>query len=43
MAKVLGFLKDQSGATSFECGLVAAGVAIAIMAAINSMGAHLFR
>jgi len=43
MTKVVVFLRDQSGATSFECGLVAAGVAIAVMAAINSMGAHLFR
>ena len=32
------FLADQSGATSIEYALIAAGIALAIIAAVNSLG-----
>jgi pilus assembly protein Flp/PilA len=35
------FLKDESGATAIEYGLIAAGIAVAIIAAVNSVGTAL--
>ena len=35
------FLKDESGATAIEYGLIAAGIALAIIAVINGLGAKL--
>jgi len=35
------FGKDQSGATAIEYGLIAAGISIAIIAAVNSLGTNL--
>jgi pilus assembly protein Flp/PilA len=35
------FLTDQSGATSIEYALIAAGIALAIIAAVNSLGTTL--
>jgi len=35
------FLADQSGATAIEYGLIAAGIAIAIITAVNSVGTAL--
>ena len=35
------FLSDQSGATAIEYGLIAAGIAIAIITAVNSVGTSL--
>jgi pilus assembly protein Flp/PilA len=35
------FVKDQSGATAIEYGLIAAGIAIAIIAAVNGLGTAL--
>jgi len=32
------FLKDESGATAIEYALIAAGIAIAIIAAVNGAG-----
>jgi pilus assembly protein Flp/PilA len=32
------FLKDQSGATAIEYGLIAAGIAVVIIAAVQSVG-----
>jgi len=32
------FLQDESGATAIEYALIASGIAIAIMAAVNSLG-----
>ncbi len=32
------FAKDQSGATAIEYGLIAAGISIAIIAAVNGLG-----
>jgi pilus assembly protein Flp/PilA len=35
------FLKDESGATAIEYGLIAAGIAVAIIAAVNTLGTSL--
>ena len=35
------FIADQSGATSIEYALIAAGIALAIIAAVNSLGTTL--
>jgi pilus assembly protein Flp/PilA len=37
----LRFLSDQSGATAIEYGLIAAGIALAIIAAVNGLGTNL--
>ncbi|MGA3190688.1 MAG: Flp family type IVb pilin, partial [Bryobacteraceae bacterium] len=34
----LKFWADQSGATAIEYGLIAAGIALAIIAAVNGLG-----
>jgi pilus assembly protein Flp/PilA len=38
---ILTFLKDESGATAIEYGLIAAGIAIAIITAVNGVGTKL--
>jgi pilus assembly protein Flp/PilA len=35
------FLQDQSGATAIEYGLIAAGISVAIIAVVNSLGSQL--
>lgn len=35
------FLADQSGATAIEYGLIAAGISLAIIAAVNGLGTTL--
>ena len=35
------FVKDESGATAIEYGLIAAGIAIAIIAAVQAVGTQL--
>lgn len=35
------FLKNESGATAIEYGLIAAGIAIAIITAVNGVGSSL--
>ena len=35
------FLSDESGATAIEYGLIAAGIAVAIIAAVQSVGSAL--
>ncbi|MEA2909918.1 MAG: pilus assembly protein Flp/PilA [Bradyrhizobium sp.] len=35
------FLSDESGATAIEYGLIAAGIAIAIITAVNGVGSAL--
>jgi len=35
------FVKDESGATAIEYGLIAAGISIAIIAAVNLVGTDL--
>ena len=38
---VAKFLADRSGATAIEYGLIAAGIALAIIAAVNGLGTSL--
>ena len=38
---VLRFLKDSSGATAIEYGLIAAGISVAIIAVVNTLGSTL--
>jgi pilus assembly protein Flp/PilA len=35
---IKSFVKDESGATAIEYGLIAAGIAVAIIAAVNGLG-----
>jgi pilus assembly protein Flp/PilA len=35
------FVKDESGATAIEYGLIAAGISLAIIAAVNGIGTNL--
>ncbi|GIQ78066.1 Flp family type IVb pilin [Bradyrhizobium sp. ma5] len=35
------FLKNEAGATAIEYGLIATGIAIAIIAAVNGVGTNL--
>jgi pilus assembly protein Flp/PilA len=35
------FVKDESGATAIEYGLIAAGIALAIIAVVNGLGTNL--
>jgi pilus assembly protein Flp/PilA len=42
MARLLTqFCKDQSGATAIEYGLIAAGIAVAIIAVVQGLGTNL--
>ena len=35
------FMKDESGATAIEYGLIAAGISVAIIAVVNTLGSQL--
>jgi pilus assembly protein Flp/PilA len=35
---IKSFLRDESGATAIEYGLIAAGISVAIIAAVNGLG-----
>jgi pilus assembly protein Flp/PilA len=37
----LKFMSDESGATAIEYGLIAAGIALAIIAVVNGLGTNL--
>lgn len=39
--RILRFLKDDGGATAIEYGLIAAGISIAIVAAVQALGTNL--
>ena len=41
MSKVLAFLRDDSGATAIEYGLIAAGISVVIIATVNTIGSTL--
>jgi pilus assembly protein Flp/PilA len=42
MKKILAkFVKDESGATAIEYGLIAAGISLAIIAIVNTLGSTL--
>jgi pilus assembly protein Flp/PilA len=38
---IRAFLRDESGATAIEYGLIAAGISVAIIAVVNGMGTKL--
>jgi pilus assembly protein Flp/PilA len=38
---LIKFFADESGATAIEYGLIAAGIALAIIAVVNGLGANL--
>jgi pilus assembly protein Flp/PilA len=39
--KLTTFLKDESGATAIEYGLIASGIAVAIIAVVKGVGTNL--
>ena len=41
MSKIYAFLRDQNGATAIEYGLIAAGISIAIVAVVGTVGTSL--
>jgi pilus assembly protein Flp/PilA len=41
MSKFVAFLKNESGATAIEYGLIAAGISVAIIAVVNGLGSTL--
>jgi len=41
MLIIKSFIKDETGATAIEYGLIAAGIAIAIIAAVQGVGKQL--
>jgi len=38
---IKSFLKDESGATAIEYGLIAAGISVAIIAVVTTLGSNL--
>jgi len=41
VSKLIAFLNDESGATAIEYGLIAAGIAVAIIGVVNTLGSKL--
>jgi len=41
MSKLYAFLRNESGATAIEYGLIAAGISVAIIAVVNGLGSNL--
>ena len=41
MSTFVAFLKNESGATAIEYGLIAAGISVAIIAVVNGLGTKL--
>jgi pilus assembly protein Flp/PilA len=41
MLKILCFLRNEQGATAIEYGLIAAGIAVAIIVVVGSVGSSL--
>jgi pilus assembly protein Flp/PilA len=39
--RLIAFLKDESGTTAIEYGLIAAGIAVAIIPVLNGLGGRL--
>jgi pilus assembly protein Flp/PilA len=39
--RIFNFLKDESAATAIEYGLIAAGIAVAVIPVITGLGTHL--
>ena len=41
MTLLRAFLRDESGATAIEYGLIAAGISLAIISVVNGLGTNL--
>ena len=41
MSKIVAFFRNEAGATAIEYCLIAAGISIGIVAAVNSIGTNL--
>jgi pilus assembly protein Flp/PilA len=41
MRLLMNFLRDETGATAIEYGLIAAGISLAIISVVNGMGTKL--
>jgi pilus assembly protein Flp/PilA len=41
LAKVREFMRNESGATAIEYGLIAAGISVAIITVVNGLGTKL--
>jgi pilus assembly protein Flp/PilA len=41
MLQILKFIRDENGATAIEYGLIAAGIAVVIIAAVQTVGVNL--
>ena len=41
MSKFIAFLRNENGATAIEYGLIAAGISVAIIATVTSLGGKL--
>jgi pilus assembly protein Flp/PilA len=41
MRLLMKFLRDETGATAIEYGLIAAGISLAIISVVNGLGAKL--
>jgi pilus assembly protein Flp/PilA len=41
MSKIFAFLRDESGATAIEYGLIAAGISVVIITAVQLAGSNL--
>ena len=41
MSKIVAFLKNESGATAIEYGLIAAGISVAILTVVQNLGGQL--
>ena len=41
MSKIMRFVHDESGATAIEYGLIAAGISVAIITVVASLGSSL--
>ena len=41
MLRIVAFLKNETGATAIEYGLIAAGISVAIIAVVNGLGSTL--
>jgi pilus assembly protein Flp/PilA len=41
MSIVRAFLRDEAGATAIEYGLIAAGISVAIIASVQTLGTNL--
>jgi pilus assembly protein Flp/PilA len=40
-SSITRFMRDESGATAIEYGLIAAGISVAIIAVVNTLGGQL--